>query len=315
MSFRRRDSTMQPAPWPEGLQRTEPLGGRQWTRPDRPQQRPREAASLGWRALAVLAAGLEIGLIAWLWFGQALTVRSIEVSGAHHMTAAQVAHAAGVGGGASVLSIDGASAEQRLLEQVWIRTASVHAQLPGTVVIQVTEWQPVAVYHAGASTRLFSLSNQAVVLGPAAGAGALLVIQGPAGGDPRVGDRPLDPQLLTALVNIQRDLPSLIGQQVTGFVFDSCGDLTMVAKRGWKVYFGRVLTPEEFAGLRDKLGALKAISGNGNVDYNSSDLEYVNVMNPSEPAVGLKSREPAPPSPSPGASPAPAPSPSPSPCR
>src|SRR6202035_362778 len=109
--------------------------------------------------------------------------------------------------------------------------------------------------------------------------------------DPRVGDHPLDAQLLTALVNIQRGLPALIGQEAAGFVFDSCGDLTLVAKRGWKVYFGRVLTPEEFTTLRDKLSALKAIAGTtkGAVDYNSVDLAYVNVMNPSEPAVGLHS--------------------------
>jgi hypothetical protein len=125
-----------------------------------------------------------------------------------------------------------------------------------------------------------------------------------------VGDRPLDPQLLTALVNIQRSLPTLLGQDVAGFVFDSCGDLTMVAKKGWRVYFGRVLTPEEFSSLRDKLSALKAISGNHMVDYGSSDLLYVNVMNPSEPAVAYRSRQPAPPSPSPGATPAPSPSPS-----
>jgi hypothetical protein len=76
--------------------------------------------------------------------------------------------------------------------------------------------------------------------------------------------------------------------------------------RGWKVYFGRVLTPEEFASLRDKMAALKAI--NGKVNYNSGDLDYVNVMNPSEPAAGFHSRETPPPSPSPGA---PQPSPSP----
>ena len=71
-------------------------------------------------------------------------------------------------------------------------------------------------------------------------------------------------------------------------MFDSCGDLTMVAKRGWKVYFGRVLTPDEFATLRDKLSALKVISGQGNVDFNAANLDYVNVMNPGEPAVAYK---------------------------
>jgi hypothetical protein len=141
------------------------------------------------------------------------------------------------------------------------------------------------------------------VLGPTSTEGTLVDVQGPAGADPRVGDHPLDVQLLIALVNIQRGLPGLIGQEVSGFVFDSCGDLTLVAKHGWKVYFGRVLTPEEFATLRDKLTALKAIAGQ--VNYNSADLEYVNVMNPAEAAVGYKSREPAPPSAAAGATPAP----------
>jgi hypothetical protein len=107
-------------------------------------------------------------------------------------------------------------------------------------------------------------------------------------------------------------MPALLGQDVAGFVFDSCGDLTMIAKKGWRVYFGRVLTPEEFSSLRDKLSALKAIAGKNMVDYSSSDLLYVNVMNPAEPAVGYKSKQPAPPSPSPGASPTPPP---PNPCK
>ena len=226
------------------------------------------------------------------------------------MTRAQVARAAGLSGTTSVLSVDGESAREHLLSQTWVRTATVLPQLPGTVLISVSEWQPIAAYHAGKSGKLYFLSDQAVVLGVTTTEGTLVDVQGPAGADPRVGDHPLDAQLLTALVNIQRGLPGLIGQEVSGFVFDSCGDLTLVAKHGWKVYFGRVLTPEEFSTLRDKLTALKAIAGQ--VDYNSADLEYVNVMNPTEAAVGYKSREPAPPSPVAGASPAPTPAPA---CR
>ena len=140
------------------------------------------------------------------------------------------------------------------------------------------------------------------------------VFQGPTGADPKVGDRALDEVLLTALVNMQRGFPVLLRQQVAGFVIDSCGNLTLLAKRGWKVYFGRVLTPEEFGTLSIKVAALKSIAGHGNVDYNSTDLEYVNVMNPTEPAVGYHSKlHPPTPSPSPGASPKPTPTPSPSP--
>ena len=296
MRFRRRSSVLPRAPWPNGLERTEPLRGQLWTRSERALREP----DVHWfrRALAATAAGLEIGLVAWLWFGPGMTVHTVQVTGARHMSSSQVAQAAGLSGDSSILSVDGQSAQQRLLNQVWIRAATVQPQLPGTVIVRISEWEPVASYHAGASTRLFLLSSQAVVLGATTSAAGLVDVQGPAGSDPRVGDRALDPQLLTALVNMQRALPTLIGQDVKGFIFDSCGDLTLLAKRGWKVYFGRVLTPEEFATLRDKLTALKAIAGD--VNYNSPDLDYVNVMNPVEPAVGYKSRPPAaPPSPSP----------------
>jgi hypothetical protein len=116
----------------------------------------------------------------------------------------------------------------------------------------------------------------------------------------------MDVTLLTALVNMQRALPGLLGQEVQSFSLDGCANLTLNARKGWKAYFGRVLTPEEFASLKDKLAALKSISVA--VDFNSADLEYVNVMNPYAPAVKLKSARPAP-SPTPAAVPKPAPSP------
>ncbi len=304
MRLRRRRSLKQRIDWRRGLEKTEPLTGQVWTRSEQSVREP--DVHWAWRGLAAGAAVAECVLLAWLWFGPALSVQSIYVDGAQHMTHAQVSRAAGLGGATSILSVDGAAARQHLLNQVWVRTATVDPQLPGSVMIRVSEWQPIAGYHAGKSTKVFYLSDQATVLGPATAMGTLVDVQGPAGSDPRIGDHPLDAQLLTALVNIQRGLPALIGQEASGFIFDSCGDLTLVAKRGWKVYFGRVLTPEEFSTLRDKLSALKAIASQ--VNYNSADLEYVNVMNPAEAAVGYKSREPVPASPTPGA---PAPSPSP----
>jgi len=309
MRFRRRSSVLPRAPWPKGLERTEPLKGQLWTRSEKALKPP--DVHWAWRALAAGVAVLETVLLGWLWFGPAFAVRTVEIRGAHHLSASQVAAAAGVSGG-TVISIDGQTAQGHLLDQVWVRTATVQPELPGTVVIKVSEWEPIAAYHAGPSTRLFLMSSQAIILGPTPAGGGLVDIQGPAGKDPRMGERPLDPQLLTALVNMARIFPTLLGQDVVGFVFDSCGNLTLIAKRGWKVYFGRVLTPEEFASLRDKLTALKAIAGQ--VNYSSPDLLYVNVMNPSEPAVGFKSRQPAPASPAP-ASPAPSSTPTPNPCR
>jgi cell division septal protein FtsQ len=305
MKFRRRRSLLPRVDWRGGLEHTEPLKGQLWTRSEQALREP--AVHWAWRGLAVVAAVAECAVLVWLWFGPALAVQAIDVVGAQHMTRAQVARAAGLADGASVLSVDGESGRQRLLNQTWVRTATVIPQLPGAVLIRVSEWQPIAGYHAGKTGKLYFLSDQAIVLGLAAPAGPLVDVQGPAGADPKVGDRAIDVQLLTALVNMQRGLPGLIGQEVSGFVFDSCGQLTLVAKRGWKVYFGRVLTPEEFTTLRDKVASLKAISGQ--VNYSSPDLDYVNVMNPSEPAVGYKSLQPKPPTPAPGATPQPSPTP------
>jgi cell division septal protein FtsQ len=285
-----------------------PLKGQLWTRSERALREP-DVHPLR-RALAAAVAVAECTLLAWLWFGPALAVRSVDITGAHHLTSAQVASAAALNGPGSVLAVDGESAQQHLLGQVWVRTATVVPGLDGTVSVRISEWQPVAAYHAGPSKRYFLLSSQAVVLGPAASAGTLVDIQGAAGQDPKVGVQAIDPTLLTALINIQRGFPGLISQEVSGFIFDSCGNLTLVSKRGWKVYFGRVLTPEELATLHDKLAALKAIAGHGNVDYNSVDLAYVNVMNAAEPAAGYIVHASPSPSPSPGA---PQPSPSPAP--
>jgi cell division septal protein FtsQ len=313
MKMRRRRSILPRINWRRSLESTEPLKGRLWTRSERALREP----DVHWtrRALAAVALIIECGVLGWLWFGPALAVQKVDVVGAQHLTAAQVKAAAGLARSGSVISVDGEADRQRLLQQTWVRSATVEPRLPGSVVVHISEWEPVAAYHSGKSAKLFLLSNQAIVLGAAPSAGALVDVQGPAGADPKIGERPLDPVLLTALVNIQRTLPALIGQQVAGFIFDSCGDLTLLSKRGWKVYFGRVLTPEEYATLRDKVAALKAIAGNNNVDYSSVDLEYVNVMNPSEPAVAYKSQEPPPsPSPSPGASPQPTSTPVPA-CR
>jgi hypothetical protein len=303
--MRRRKSRFPQINWRERIDTSEPLKGQLWTRSEKALKEP----DVHWsrRAIAGGVVLLECALLAWLVFGPALSIRTVQVTGAHHLTNAQVLAAAGLDPNGSVLAVDGISDQQRLLAQTWIRAASVQAQLDGTVIVQVSEWQPVAAYHAGATGKLFLLSDQAVVLGPTTTAAGLTNIQGPSGPNPKAGDRALDPELLVALVNIQRLFPSLIGQQVASFALDSCGNLTLISVRGWKVYFGRVLTPEEFASLRDKMAALKAIAGK--VNYNSTDLDYINVMNASEPAAGFKSKQ----SPSPGA-PQPSPSPLPT-CR
>jgi hypothetical protein len=271
-----------------------------------------------WRR--VLAAGvglLEIALICALLLGPLFKVREVGVRGTHSLRADQVLALADVGSSGSIFAVDPGAVERRLGASPWIRTASVSAGLPDRVTIQVEEWRPAAVYQPGGG-RPWYLSDQAIALGPVeqgADTGGLVAVKGPSGKPPTPGRQVLDVKLLVALANIQRALPDILGQQVSSFQLDSCGNLTMIAGRGWKAQFGRVLTPEEFASLKNKVAALKAVSAR--VNYDNPDLDYVNVMNPGQVAVMTKSAERslsaaarASPTPAPASTPSPGPSPS-----
>lgn len=292
-----------------------PISGRRLAR--EPAHRPRRFGSLDERAhrrarkLGSLAlAVVWLAALVALLVAPALRVHRVDVSGNHRMTAAQVVAAAGMQHPGPVFLVDPGGLERKLTAATWVRDASVSVQLPDRVRIRVDEWTPVAVYRA-AGGRTWYLSDQAVVLGPANGAdtGGLLAVEGPAQPQPRTGAAPMDRALLTALVNIQRSLPGLIGQDVQSFTIDSCGALTLNASKGWRGQFGRVNTPEERATLKDKVAALRALSASGDVDFDT--VQYVNVMNPAVVAVPKPTPRPGrgAPSPSPSATPLPQPAP------
>lgn len=273
-----------------------PLTGRR----SRTRARPPRMANVtldervGRVAAAVLGMGGLIGLVLLL-AGPTFRIHHVDITGNRRLSATQIVALAGLQAPGSVLMVDGEAVRGRLAGSSWIRSASVSAELPDRVRIQVDEWQPVALFQAAGGPG-FYLSDQAVALGPADGAGQpadILPIDGPRQPAPRTGARALDPALLRALVNIQRGLPGLIGQEVRSFAIDGCGNLTLVSRRGWQAQFGRVLTPEELATLQDKVTALKALAANGDVDYNSPTLRYVNVMNPALAAVGDRQQKPA----------------------
>jgi cell division protein FtsQ len=279
-----------------GLEPGVPIGRLEWTRREREQRHPPNER----RALAAAAAVVEVVLFAWLLLGSAFGLRDFRIAGLHHLTAAQVQAATGLKGDPSVLGLD-ADTIRRKLEQVpWVRAASVTPVLPSTLQITISEWRAVAAYRAGST--YFLLNGQAVVLEKVPPPSGLLQIDGPAMPVPRTGRSVMAPELLTALVNLTKGFPIATGQQVGHYELDACGDLKLVAGGGFSVLFGRVLTPEQFSSLQTKLDALAALRGN--VNYGSRDLDYVNVENPSAPAVHYKSAKPA----SPPPTPAPAPS-------
>jgi len=260
-------------------------------------RRPKRFASLDVaarrrsRRLASLAlAAAELAGLGALLLAPAFSVHTVEVSGNTRLTNDQVLSAAGPING-SVFLIDPSAIQRRLEASTWIRSAAVSSQLFDRVSIRVEEWRPVALYKAGGGPP-YLLSDQAAALA-VAGSDELKTlpeIDGPAQPEPKPGRAALDRSLLTALVNIQRGLPALLGEEVQSFTIDACGNLTLNAKRGWKAQFGRMLTAEELASLSDKVAALKALAAAGEVNFSSTDLQYVNVMNPTLPAVKTRDK-------------------------
>jgi cell division septal protein FtsQ len=268
-----------------------PIAGQVWTRAS--LRRPKQLASgRRWRALAVAAALAELAALAWLLAGPAFQVRHVEVTGTRHLPPERVIAVAGLGRPASVFSVDPSTVRRRLAGNPWVRSSTVTTELPDRVLVRIDEWAPVAVYRAGPGGP-FYLSGQAVALGAASGPERLVEILGPAQPEPRPGHAVMEVPLLVALVNIQRAFPGQFGQEVARYQTDCAGNLSLETRRGWKVHFGRVITPEEFSALRLKLSALKAVQARE--DFNSPDLEYVNLMDASMPAVKRRSAGPAPP--------------------
>ena len=104
MTFKRRRSLLPRIGWRRDLEASEPLKGQLWTRSERSLREP----DVHWsrRALALSVAIVQSALLAWLWFGPALSVTTVHVLGAQHITSEQVAAAAGLAGGGSVISVD-----------------------------------------------------------------------------------------------------------------------------------------------------------------------------------------------------------------
>jgi cell division protein FtsQ len=128
--------------------------------PGQVTERPAAAGAPQRGSLAVLWGGLKLSVgllvvasisvaIAWGAHRYALTtprfaIREFDVKGNRHHSADQLARIAGFQRGQNLFSVDASAAEQRLLENPWVRQAKVGRELPGTLRIEVVEREAIA---------------------------------------------------------------------------------------------------------------------------------------------------------------------------
>src|SRR5438128_1049270 len=142
-----------------------------------PPSEPRPIRRIGvWIALAATGlAGLGAATIASPW----LRVRTVEVSGADHLSTAHVVRVSGVRTGQSLVLLRPGEIADRLEADPWIAEATVERDLPTTLRIAVRERSPVAAVRKGSGYQ--ELAADGTVLGTPTGRPALPVIVPAAG--------------------------------------------------------------------------------------------------------------------------------------
>src|SRR2546422_6009069 len=141
------------------------------------------ASSSGWiwAVVQIAALATEVFIVLFLLAQPAFRPQDVQVSGARHLTAAEVRSALNLRSDRNIFFLSQAELAQRVQALPWVRSAAVSLALPDRVSVAVTEWKPSAVLQVGETT--YYINDPGVLLDPAAGAG----------GPPPINPPPLRP--------------------------------------------------------------------------------------------------------------------------
>ena len=238
----------------------------------------------------IVAAGLlvvQLAALVALLNAPAFKVHSVDVRGDVLLGRDTVLAAARVPQG-SLFTVDGDAIRARVSRLPWVRSAVVTTQLPSTVHIALTEWQPDLLVHSG-SRNDFVAGNGATLAFTAATASArkgIAVLL-----DERVGSQSLMSGLADLLANAAARWRSTFGCGLDAFVISATNQLSAWCSTGWQVVFGTLDSSAALAAVPGQLAVLAALKTK--LDYTKPTFGYVRLDNPSEPAIGGTAGEPA----------------------
>lgn len=238
----------------------------------------------------VIAAFLVVqaGLLGAFLGAPAFRVHKVEVTGDHLLSRATVLAAARVPS-SSLFTVDEDAIRARLAELPWVRSATVTTQLPSTVEIAVTEWQPDVLLRHGDSASFVAADGATLAVTPStrstrAGIPVLL--------DYRPGaQRPLLAGLADLLATSSARWQAVFGCTVDAFVVSNSNVLSAWSSTGWQVVFGALDSSDAVAAVPGQLAVLAALEGR--LNFRHPGFGYVDVENPSTPTVGGHPGEPA----------------------
>jgi cell division protein FtsQ len=129
----------------------------------------REAGRRRLRVLLVVSIGLSAAGLAFLVVtSPVLDVDRVVVTGASHLSNAQIRAATGVHTHDHLLFVDTGAATRRIEQLPWVETARVRRSLPGTLDVAVKEYVPVAYVRVTGGVMLIAANGHVIARGAAA---------------------------------------------------------------------------------------------------------------------------------------------------
>jgi hypothetical protein len=238
----------------------------------------------------LLAAGillLQVGILIALLASPAFKVHTVDVTGDRMLSRDTVLSAARVPE-SSLFAVDGDAIRARIAALPWVRSATVTTQLPSTVHIAVTEWQPDVLLRHGGDNALVAGNGAALPLTQAtsqARSGVPVLL------DYRAGtQQPMPAGFADLLASAAQRWDAAFGCRVDAFVVSNSNVFSAWCSSGWQAIFGALDGSEAVGSIPGQLEVLAALKGR--VDFARPTFGYVDLENPSAPAIGGKPGEP-----------------------
>ncbi|RMG87599.1 MAG: FtsQ-type POTRA domain-containing protein [Candidatus Dadabacteria bacterium] len=202
------------------------------------------AAALAWLAVgAALAAVLYTGLRRGL--GTVFPVTAVRVEGTVRTDPEAVRRAAGIAPGTPLFGIDVERVQRAAEGLPWVRSARVVRQVPGTVRIAVTEWEPRYLLRA---ERLVYLTAEGhVVAAPVVPGDDLPVVTG------------ITPAELHRNAGVREALLGLLARIGDDLAGEPVGEVHVSPDDGFTVYTARRAVRFGFGRIDEKLARLERL--------------------------------------------------------
>lgn len=249
----------------------------------RPKPAPSEHRRRPWlRRLA--AGGIVLTQVALLVLALTLPVfqvKGAQITGLHLLRTRDVLAAAAVPH-QSVFTVDTQAIQRRLDALPWVQSATVTTTLPASVHIAVTEREVALRIRRGGIDTLLAANGATM---PVTATAVATTITAPPLLDGRAGSQqPLAPILIQDLATIAQHFPAVFGCQVAAYQWGVDDILSFWTSTGFKVVLGHLDTQDALAALPAQLAALAALRGS--VDMVHPAFGYIDLEDPSAPAVG-----------------------------